>query len=252
MLGVGFTAKDYNPVFAESGIVVLDATNSETRRFVILISGRGSNMQALVKVLADPALKARVCAVISNRPDASGLEWARRQGLETVALDHRAYASRELFDAALGDAVASFRPDYILLAGFMRVLTDAFVQRFERRIVNIHPSLLPAFPGMHTHRQAMAAGVAWHGCTVHFVTPVLDHGPIIAQAAVPVEAHDSEETLAQRVLQVEHPLYARAARWLAQGSVSLDGQGRVSITGNPMRSFWLAADEGRIAPGEQE
>ena len=209
-------------------------------------------MKALATTLADPALKAQVCAVISNRPDASGLAWAREQGLETLALDHRSYATREQFDAALGDAVASFQPDYVLLAGFMRVLTDSFVQRFDRRIINIHPSLLPAFPGMHTHRQALEAGVAWHGCTVHFVTPVLDHGPVIAQAVVPVEAQDTEDTLAQRVLQTEHPIYTQVARWLAQGLVSLDAQGKVSITGNPMRSFWLAADEGRIASGEQQ
>ena len=209
-------------------------------------------MKALATALADPALKAQVCAVISNRPDASGLAWAREQGLETLALDHRSYATREQFDAALGDAVASFQPDYVLLAGFMRVLTDSFVQRFDRRIINIHPSLLPAFPGMHTHRQALEAGVAWHGCTVHFVTPVLDHGPVIAQAVVPVEAQDTEDTLAQRVLQTEHPIYTQVARWLAQGLVSLDAQGKVSITGNPMRSFWLAADEGRIASGEQQ
>ena len=207
-------------------------------------------MQALARALADPALKAQVCAVISNRPDASGLQWAREQGLETVALDHKAYASREQFDAALGDAIASFEPDYVLLAGFMRVLTDAFVQRFAGRVINIHPSLLPAFPGMHTHRKALEMGVAWHGCSVHFVTPVLDHGPIIAQAAVPVEPDDDEHTLAQRVLQAEHYVYAQVVRWLAQSRVALDAQGKVTLTGKPARAFWLAANEGRIAPGE--
>lgn len=208
-------------------------------------------MQALVNALAEPSLKAQVCAVISNKPDASGLEWARAQGLHTAALDNREYASREQFDAALGDIVATFQPDYILLAGFMRVLGHSFVQRFENRIINIHPSLLPAFPGMHTHRQALAAGVAWHGCTVHFVTPVLDHGPIIAQAAIQVQAQDDEAALAQRVLQVEHPVYTYVARWLAQGRVSLDTQGLVTIEGNPNRAFWLTTEVGRIAPGEE-
>jgi phosphoribosylglycinamide formyltransferase-1 len=186
---------------------------------VILISGRGSNMRSIVE--ARPGLDIR--AVLSNRPDAAGLEWARGQGLATDVVDHKSHGSREDFDAALARRIAADRPDYILLAGFMRILTPGFIERFRHRIVNIHPSLLPAFPGLHTHRQALAAGVKLHGATVHLVTPALDSGPIVAQAAVPVLPGDTEDSLAARVLAAEHVIYPQAARWLAEGRVEVSG-----------------------------
>ena len=200
-------------------------------RFVVLISGRGSNMQALAQACLREGWPARIAAVVASRPDAAGLEWARAQSLPTAAVAHRDYPSREAFDAALAAAIDIYEPDYVLLAGFMRVLTPAFVNRYAGRLVNIHPSLLPAFPGLHTHAQALATGVQVHGCTVHFVTPLLDHGPIIAQGAVPVLAGDTPDTLAARVLEVEHRLYPQAARWLAEGRVALTADQRVEVRG---------------------
>ena len=195
---------------------------------VILISGRGSNMQALVE--AGPGLEFR--AVISNRPAAAGLAWATAQGIATRALDHKAFASREEFDEALARAVDDFAPDYLFLAGFMRILTPGFVERHAGRLVNIHPSLLPSFPGLDTHERALEAGVKLHGCTVHFVTADLDHGPIIAQAAVPVLDDDTRETLRQRILAREHQLLVEVLRWIAAGRVEVvpgtDG-GRVRV-----------------------
>jgi phosphoribosylglycinamide formyltransferase-1 len=172
-----------------------------------------------------------VKAVISNRPEAAGLEWARGQGLHARALDHRGFASREAFDAALAQEIEHHAPDYLILAGFMRIFTQGFVERFPNRIVNIHPSLLPAFTGLHTHRRALDEGVKVHGATVHLVTPELDHGPIIVQGAVPVLADDTEETLSARVLAVEHRLYPQAVRWLVEGRVHVDGQGRAQVKG---------------------
>jgi len=165
-----------------------------------------------------------VKAVISNRPDAPGLAWARSQGLPAIALDHKAHATREAFDAELAAAIERLAPDLVLLAGFMRILTPEFIARFPRRILNIHPSLLPAFPGLHTHRRALEAGVKLHGCTVHLVTPELDSGPIVAQAAVPVLRGDTEETLAARVLEAEHRVYPQVVRWFLEDRVEfLDG-----------------------------
>ncbi len=195
------------------------------KRYVILISGRGSNMQSLL----DAQLPGTCAAVISNRPEAAGLAWATARGLPTVVVDHKAYASRESFDAALAEAIeqaAGGRADLVLLAGFMRVLTDAFVARFSGRLVNIHPSLLPAFPGLHTHVAALQAGVRLHGCTVHFVTPTLDCGPIIVQAAVPVLPADTACTLAARVLAQEHLAYPQAARGILEDRCRLEA-GRV-------------------------
>nr|WP_066421679.1 phosphoribosylglycinamide formyltransferase [Bordetella ansorpii] len=209
------------------------------RRLVLLISGRGSNMRALVEACRAEGWPADVAAVISSRPDAAGLEWAREQGIATQAVSHKDYPNREAFDAALAAAIEPYQPDYVLLAGFMRVLTPGFVARFAGRLVNIHPSLLPAFPGLHTHAQAIATGVRVHGCTVHFVTPLLDHGPIIVQGCVPVLADDTPEALAQRVLQVEHLAYPAAARWLAEGRVSLAADQRVDVAGNPPRLFMI-------------
>jgi len=203
-------------------------------------------MQAIVKAVRGRALPAQVCAVVSNRPDAPALEWARDQGLDTVVVPHGDYASRELFDVALAQAIEIYQPDYILLAGFMRVLGMAFVERFKARMVNIHPSLLPAFPGLHTHQQALAVGVQWHGCTVHFVTPVLDHGPIIAQGIVPVMADDTPDRLADRLLRLEHRVYGEVVGWLAEGRVTLDAMHRVQVRDVASRSFLLSSDGGAV------
>ena len=194
---------------------------------VILISGRGSNLRSIVE--AKTGLEVR--RVISNRPDAAGLEWAAAQGLQTKVVDHRAFEAREAFDAALAEAIGADPPDLILLAGYMRIFTEGFVKRFPRRIVNIHPSLLPSFPGLHTHRQALAAGAKVHGATVHFVTPALDDGPIVIQAAVPVLAGDSEESLAARVLEVEHRIYPQAVRWFVEGRIEFAGKDVVRVRG---------------------
>ena len=197
------------------------------KSIIILISGRGSNMEAILAA----SLPLTIKAVISNRPDAGGLTVAAQRGIATRVVDHTAYASREAFDAALIEAIDAVVPDFIVLAGFMRVLTEQFVARYSKRIVNIHPSLLPAFPGLHTHRQALAAGVKIHGATVHFVTPRLDHGPIIIQAAVPVLPGDDEATLAQRVLAQEHRIYPQALRWLAEDRVVFAENAVVGIRG---------------------
>lgn len=197
-------------------------------------------MQAIVNAV-DLAKKsgtsATLCAVISNKEGAAGLDWARQQGIETIVIPHRDYVTREAFDAALAHAIEQSQPDYVLLAGFMRVLTPGFVERFNGRLINIHPSLLPAFPGLHTHQQALAAGVQWHGCTVHFVTPVLDHGPIVAQGMVPVLANDTPEALAERLLSVEHRIYTDVVRWLVEGRVTLDAMHRVHVLGVASRAF---------------
>src|SRR5689334_20746002 len=182
------------------------------KRIVILISGRGSNMEALL----DARLPADVAAVVSNAPDAPGLEIARAHGVSTAVVDHRAFSNRPAFDEALSAAVDAYQPDVVVLAGFMRILTDGFVRRYAGRLLNIHPSLLPAFPGLHTHARALAAGVRIHGCTVHFVTPTLDHGPIVAQAAVTVLPGDTEDALAARVLAQEHRIYPHAVRWFCE------------------------------------
>ncbi|HLV28527.1 MAG TPA: phosphoribosylglycinamide formyltransferase [Burkholderiaceae bacterium] len=205
-------------------------------RFVILISGRGSNMQTIVETIEREALPAQVCAVIANRADAAGLQWARERGLAVHAVPHRDYPDRESFDRALAEVIDGYDPHYVLLAGFMRVLTPPFVERYEGRLINIHPSLLPSFPGLHTHQQALTLGVQWHGCTVHFVTAQLDHGPVVAQGVVPVLADDDADALASRLLAVEHRMYAQVVRWLAEGRVTLDKQ-HVRITGAPTRAF---------------
>lgn len=200
------------------------------RNIVILISGTGSNMRAIVEASRrqrwEAQLDARVVAVLSNQPDAAGLAWAQEQGLATAVVDHRAYPSREAFDAALQQAIAPFeghvqKPALIVLAGFMRILTPGFVAQFAGRMLNIHPSLLPAFPGLHTHARAIAAGCRVAGATVHEVTSELDHGPILAQAVVPVLPNDTPETLAARVLSQEHRLYPQAiADWLRNNNKS--------------------------------
>jgi phosphoribosylglycinamide formyltransferase-1 len=196
------------------------------KRIVILISGRGSNMNAVVDACRAEGWPAEVVAVISNRPDAAGLAWAAERGIATEGLDHKAWSDREAFDAELARRIDAHRPDLVVLAGYMRILGEAFVRRYEGRLLNIHPSLLPAFPGLHTHRRAIEAGCAFAGATVHFVTPELDHGPIVLQAVVPVLEGDDERALAQRVLVQEHVIYPRAVRWFVEGALALEG-GRV-------------------------
>lgn len=196
------------------------------KNFVILISGRGSNMDAILAA----RLPGRCAAVISNRPDAAGLPHAAAKGVPTAVVDHKAFPSREAFDLALADEIDRHAPDLVILAGFMRVLGDAFVRRYQGRLLNIHPSLLPAFPGVRTHAAALAAGVRLHGATVHFVTPALDSGPIVIQAAVPVLAGDTEAMLAARVLAQEHVIYPRAVRWFLEGRLRV-AEGCVSLTG---------------------
>lgn len=192
---------------------------------VVLISGRGSNMQALVEAGLP------VVAVVSNRADAAGLAYAHSRGIATAVVAHADYATREAFDAALAQVIDGFDPDLVALAGFMRILTDSFVLRYRGRMLNIHPSLLPAFPGLDTHARALAAGVKLHGCSVHFVTPELDHGPIIIQAAVPVRPPDDAAQLAARVLAQEHRIYPRAVRWLLDGKLVIEG-GVVRVNGD--------------------
>lgn len=193
------------------------------KNIVILISGRGSNMEALIAARDAGQLPVNISAVISNRPDAAGLETAARAGIVAHYVDHKGFAERDQFDAALAECIDSFTPDLVVLAGFMRILTDGFVRHYAGRLMNIHPSLLPAFPGLHTHRRALEEGVRIHGCTVHFVTPALDHGPVVIQAAVPVVDSDDEATLAARVLRQEHRIYPQAVRWFAEGRLRLEG-----------------------------
>jgi phosphoribosylglycinamide formyltransferase-1 len=192
---------------------------------VALISGRGSNMQALL----DAGIP--LAAVISNRADAKGLEVAAARGVPTRVVEHRRFPTREAFDAALADEIDRFSPELVVLAGFMRVLTPAFVARYAGRLMNIHPSLLPAFPGLDTHERALAAGAKEHGCTVHFVTAELDHGPIVIQARVPVKPGDTAQALAARVLRQEHVVYPRAVRWFLDGRLVIR-DGRVTVKGD--------------------
>lgn len=205
------------------------------KSIVILISGRGSNMEAIVRA-AIPG--ARIAAVISNRPQAGGLAFAAQHGIATQVVDHTAFADRASFDTALAEAIDQHVPDLVVLAGFMRVLTDDFVRRYQGRMVNIHPSLLPAFTGLHTHRRALEAGVKVHGATVHYVTAELDCGPVIVQAALPVLPDDDEHELAARVLTQEHRIYPQAVRWIIGGRVRFDG-GRVIVDGAPASGVLL-------------
>ena len=198
------------------------------KNIVILISGRGSNMMAITEACAAEGWNARIAAVISNKPDAAGLADAARRGIATAVVDHRAHADRAAFDEALAEAIDAFAPDLVVLAGFMRILSAEFVNRYAGRMLNIHPSLLPAFSGLHTHRRAIAAGCKLAGATVHVVTPELDHGPIVAQAAVPVLEGDTEETLAARVTAAEHILYPRVVRWWVDGDLNFNGTGRIA------------------------
>ncbi|AOY92897.1 phosphoribosylglycinamide formyltransferase [Cupriavidus sp. USMAA2-4] len=198
------------------------------KNIVILISGRGSNMEAIVRACASEGWPARVAAVIASRPDAAGLAFAASQGIATAVVDHRQYSDREAFDTALAAVIDTHAPDLVVLAGFMRILTPSFVEHYAGRMLNIHPSLLPSFPGLHTHRQALEAGVKLHGASVHFVTPRLDHGPIVVQAAIDVLPGDTPESLAARLLDCEHRIYPRAVRWFVQDRLRVE-DGRVEV-----------------------
>ncbi|MCP5245352.1 MAG: phosphoribosylglycinamide formyltransferase [Burkholderiales bacterium] len=211
------------------------------KTLVILISGRGSNMQALLKA----KLPVDRIVVISSNPNAEGLITATELGIQTASIDHRAFSDRETFDAALADEIDSYQPVLIVLAGFMRILTDDFVLRYQGRLMNIHPSLLPAFTGLRTHQRALQEGVKIHGCTVHFVTPKLDHGPIVIQAAVPIFPNDTDKTLAERVLQQEHRIYPQAVRWFLQGQLKLSA--RTVVVNDARVHDWVI-----YSPGLQE
>ena len=221
---------------AEARRAKAGAMSSESNSIVCLISGRGSNLEALLRTARDEewatgrrtACAMHVAAVISNRRDARGLDVARAYGVPATVLPHGDFARREAFDEALSQAIDAHRPALVVLAGFMRVLTPGFVARYRGRLLNIHPSLLPAFAGLNTHRRALQAGVRVHGATVHFVSDQLDGGPIVAQAAVPVWPDDSEQALAARVLEQEHLLLPRCIRWILEGRVRLDGEHVVS------------------------
>jgi len=192
-------------------------------RVVVLVSGRGTNLQALLETRAAGWLPADIRAVISNRPDAAALDRAARHGVAGEVVDHRGFTERAAFDAALVEAIDAHQPDLIVMAGFMRILTDGFIEHYRDRMLNIHPSLLPDFRGLHTHERALEAGVKRHGATVHFVTPELDGGPPVIQATVPVLPGDDADTLAARVLEREHRIYPLAVRWFAEGRLAFDG-----------------------------
>jgi phosphoribosylglycinamide formyltransferase-1 len=215
---------------------------------VVLISGSGSNLQALIDG-AQRDLPIRIRAVISNVADAFGLERARRAGIETRVLDHRGFPDRDAYDAALAALIDELEPGLIVLAGFMRILTPAFVAHFRGRMLNIHPSLLPRFRGLHTHERALAAGETVHGASVHFVTAELDGGPVVLQARVPVEPGDDPDRLAARVLAQEHRIYPQVVRWFAQGRLGVDGDGRPRLDGRvlnrPLRLDRLSPDQVR-------
>lgn len=202
---------------------------------VVLISGSGSNLQALIDSCAAGDSPARIRAVICNRADAYGLERAKAAGVDTRVLEHKAFADRETFDAALIEAIDAFEPQLVVLAGFMRILSPGFVRHYAGRLLNIHPSLLPKYKGLHTHQRALEAGDGEHGCSVHFVTEELDGGPLVVQAVIPVRAHDSLDSLMQRVHEQEHLIYPLAVRWFAEGRLRLGAQGAM-LDGQPLPS----------------
>jgi phosphoribosylglycinamide formyltransferase-1 len=209
------------------------------KNIVILISGRGSNMEAIVQACAQQNWSARIAAVISNKATAGGLEFAASHGITTAVVDHKQFDSREAFDTELARVIDSYQPDLVVLAGFMRILTEGFVRHYDGRLLNIHPSLLPAFPGLHTHERAIEAGCKLAGATVHLVTPELDHGPIVIQAAVPVLMGDTGDTLSARVLKQEHQIYPRAVRWFVDGDLSV-ADGRVTHQTGQAQIVWAA------------
>ncbi|MCZ4323063.1 phosphoribosylglycinamide formyltransferase [Pseudomonas anguilliseptica] len=192
---------------------------------VVLISGSGSNLQALIDSIAHDGNPAHISAVISNRADAYGLERAKQAGIDTTVLDHKQFDGREAFDAALVGAIDAFNPQLVVLAGFMRILTPGFVRHYAGRLLNIHPSLLPKYKGLHTHQRALDAGDTEHGCSVHFVSEELDGGPLVVQAVVPVQSDDSPTSLAQRIHEQEHVIYPLAVRWFAEDRLQLTAHG---------------------------
>lgn len=198
---------------------------SDKISLVVLLSGSGSNFQAILDQSLAGDINARVACVVSNNADAKGLERARKVDIETCVVDHRGYDDRESYDAELIKAIDAYNPDLVILAGFMRILTPGFVEHYAGRMLNIHPSLLPKYKGLHTHKRALEAGDAEHGCTTHFVTAELDGGPLILQAVVPVEDNDDESTLAARVLKQEHRIYPMTIDWFAQGRLKVDDKG---------------------------
>ena len=203
------------------------------KRVAVLISGRGSNMGALIEAAKDKNYPAEIVLVISNRPDAAGLRTAQANGIATMVVDHTGYKDRAGFEHALQDVLEDHRVDIVCLAGFMRLLTAGFVEKWPQRLINIHPALLPAFRGLDTHRRALEAGVKVHGATVHFVVPEMDSGPIISQGAVNVHPGEDEDQLAARVLRVEHEIYPRALRLVAEGRVRVEN-GRCLVDGEPV------------------
>lgn len=221
----------------------MSSINTLTKiRCVVLISGRGSNLEAILRASQRADYPASVVAVISNKADAVGLQRARDAGIPAVVVPNTGYTDRAAYDDALKDAIDVFAPDLVILAGFMRILTPQFVAHFANRLINIHPSLLPAFTGLDTHQRAINAGVRLHGCTVHFVTAELDHGPIIAQAAIEVSEDDSAHTLAEKVLTLEHQIYPAAVRWFAEKRLQVTGM-RVHIAGCQSRATSLLAPQ---------
>lgn len=209
---------------------------SRPSRYVVLISGSGTNLQALMDAGAKGEIPGTLAVVISNRPDAKGLERAARHGIATDVVDHKAYPDRERYDAALMAAIDRHDPDLVVLAGFMRILTPGFVTHYGGRLLNIHPSLLPAYKGLNTHQRALDAGETVHGCSVHFVTPELDGGPVIARARVPVLTNDDAQSLAARVQQMEYPLYTRCVALFMAGRLTLHAEsGIVCLDGRPLQ-----------------
>lgn len=204
-----------------------------SHRLAVLISGSGTNLQAIIDTIHHGSADAHIAVVLSNKCDAKGLQRAEQAGIATCVLDHTQFESREAFDLAMIDALEQYAPDTLILAGFMRILTPAFVQHYTGKLINIHPSLLPKHRGLHTHARALEAGDSEHGCSVHFVTEELDGGPLIAQAAIAIEKGDTAETLAQRVQQQEHILYPEVVRWRAEGRLTLGNEG-VELDGTPL------------------
>ncbi len=211
-------------------------------RLVVLISGRGSNLQAILDQAASGELPVEVAAVISNRPGVAGLERARQAGVPALELDHKNFPDRPTFEAALIELIDRHRPDLVALAGFMRLLTASFTEHYQGRLLNIHPSLLPKFRGLHTHERALAAGETEHGASIHFVTAELDGGPVIVQARVPVLSGDDPDTLAARVLEQEHRLYPLAIRWFAEGRLRLDGEQVLFDEQSLAQPLWMTTD----------
>lgn len=211
----------------------MSASTPNKKRIVVLISGNGSNLQAIIDACAIGSIDAQIASVISNRADAFGLERARRANIATVAIDHRLFDSREAFDTELMRAIDAQQPDLIVLAGFMRILTAEFVTHYRGRLINIHPSLLPKYTGLHTHRRALEAGDTEHGATVHFVTEQLDGGPAIMQARIAIRPDDTEQSIAARLLPQEHAIYPLAVQWFIEGRLQLDDN-RVLLDGNEL------------------